>query len=310
MLTCLLMSCVGLRPAPQRFEFRQIHMGVEARIVLHAADSLHAREAAAAAYARIAALDASMSDYRDDSELNRLTRQAPGVWIPVSEPLFAVLETGLLMARLSGGAFDVTSGPLVRLWREARRTGQLPTAEALAEARARSGWHMLELDPDARAVRLAAAGMQLDLGGIAKGYAADAALRVLREHGVPRALVELGGDIAAGDPPPGRRAWEIRVGDAGGAPPVIHLSRAAVSTSGDAVQFLDIGGTRYSHVVDPRTGQALRDQFTATVVAPTAMLSDAIATTAGVLGPREAERFVALHYPGVEIHIRRVEPDR
>ena len=306
--TFFLVSCVGLRPAPQRFEYRQIHMGVEARIVLHAPDSVRARAAAAAAYARIAELDASMSDYRDDSELNRLTTRPPRTWIPVSAPLFTVLEAGQHMARLSSGAFDVTAGPQVRLWREARRRGAAPTADARAAALEISGWRLLELDPRERAVRLLTPGMQLDLGGIAKGYAADEALRVLGEHGLPRALIEFGGDIAVGDPPPGRRAWEVRVGDAGGAPAVLQLSRAAVSTSGDGVQYVEIDGIRYSHVVDPRTGEALRDQFTATVVAPRAMISDAVATLAGVLGPVEAENFVARHLPGVRVFVRRVEP--
>lgn len=282
-------------------------MGVEARIVLHAADSVRAREAAAAAYARIAELDASMSDYRDDSELNRLTRNPPGTWVPVSEPLFTVLEAAQRMARLSGGAFDVTAGPQVRLWREARRSGVAPGSETRAAALAASGWSLLELDPRERAVRLATTGMQLDLGGIAKGYAADEALHVLGDHGLPRALIEFGGDIAVGDPPPNRRAWEVRVADAAGGPAVLQLRRAAVSTSGDAVQFVEIDGVRYSHVVDPRTGEALRDQFTATVVAPRAMLSDAIATVAGVLGPGEAERFAARHFPEVQVYVRRVE---
>lgn len=306
--TLLLVSCVGLRASPQRFEYRQIHMGVEARIVLYAADAAQALTAARAAYTHIAGLDSIMSDYRDDSELNRLRDAPVYTWIPVSDPLWTVLEAARHLAHLSDGAFDVTAGPQVRLWREARRSGTAPDSAARAAALAASGWTALHLDPETRSVGLALEGMQLDLGGIAKGFAADEALRLLREHGIPRALVEFGGDIAAGDPPPGSAGWEIRLAGAHDPGSPVRLARAAISTSGDAVQYVEIDGVRHSHVVDPRTGAALRDQFTATVIAPRAMLSDALATLSSVLGPGAAEQFVATHFPEAQLRLRRVEP--
>ena len=112
--------------------------------------------------------------------------------------------------------------------------------------------------------------MQLDLGGIAKGYAADQALAVLRSHGLPRALVAASGDIAVGDPPPGKRNWRVAVGklDATNGEParILYLNNAAVSTSGDAEQFVEIGGRRYSHIVDPRTGVGLTERLQVTVI--------------------------------------------
>lgn len=282
-------------------------MGVEARLVFYASDSTRAVEAARAAFQRIGALDAIMSDYREDSELMQLTRAPAGSWVPVSDPLWEVLEQAQELARLSGGAFDVTAGPLIRLWRESRRTGELPDSAKLAEARTRSGWQQLSLDSAQRAVRFAVPNMQLDLGGIAKGYAADAAVEVLRQFGVRRAIIEFGGDIVASGPPPGRPGWQIRIDDPSGAPPAIHLSDAAISTSGDVVQFVEIDGVRYSHVVDPRTGTALHDRVAATVIAPSGMLADALATVAGVLGPDDGARFLATHYPAVTHYIRRIE---
>lgn len=302
----LLLACAGFRGAPQRYEYRQIHMGVETRIVLYASDSTRAVTAARAAFERVAEMDAIMSDYRDDSELMRLVAAPAGSWSPVSEPLWQALEAAQRLARLSSGAFDVTAGPHVRLWREARRTAALPDAAQLSSARARSGWQHLALDSASRSVRLAVPGMLLDLGGVAKGFAADEAIETLREHGVSRALIEMGGDIVVGDPPPNRRGWEIRLADPAGAPPVLHLANAAISTSGDAVQFVEIDGVRYSHVVDPRTGVALTDRTAATIIADHGLLSDPLSTLVGVLGPHEGRRFLRENYPEVTAYIRQL----
>lgn len=277
-------------------------------MVLFAPDSAAAVTAARAAFARIAALDASMSDYRDDSELMRLSGYPGGTPVPVSEPLWRVLRQAQELSRLSRGAFDVTVGPLVQLWREARRSGTYPPSDRLTEARLRTGWQRLRLDPRTRSVALLAPGMRLDLGGIAKGFAADEAVATLREHGIHRVLVEMGGDIVVGDPPPGRAGWEIRIADPGDAPPVVELANAAISTSGDAVQWVEIGGERYSHVVDPRTGVALRHSTASTVIAPSGLLSDGLSTLLGVLGPDEAPDFLREHFPGVRAWVRRVEP--
>jgi len=190
-------------------------MGVQARIVLYAPDSTMARSAAAAAFDRIAHLDGVMSDYRSDSELMQLCARAGQGPIRVSEDLFIVLDAAIDLARLSDGAFDVTVGPLVRLWRKARRAGSLPSSRDLQDAQARVGWELVTLDDRERTVALALPGMQLDLGGIAKGYAADEAVAAAREFGVGRILVEFGGDIVVGDPPPGSEGWEITVGDVG-----------------------------------------------------------------------------------------------
>src|SRR5256886_5161221 len=142
-----------------------------------------------------------MSAYRPQSEVRRLAEQ-PGIAVPVSEPLFAVVARALELARQSDGAFDPTVGPFVALWRRARRTGRLPSRAELDSAARRVGWRKVRADSAARSIRLDTAGMQLDLGGIAKGYILDQALLVLGRHGVTRALIQAGGDIVAGDPPP------------------------------------------------------------------------------------------------------------
>jgi FAD:protein FMN transferase len=290
----------------QRFEYQQRHMGVITRIVLYASDEAIARSAAQAAFRRMAALDDIMSDYRPHSELMRFAAGAGGPPVALSEDLFQVLEKAQTLARLSDGAFDVTAGAQVRLWREARASGAVPTVAALAEARGRTGWQHLRLDPTTRAGQLLIPGIQLDLGGIAKGYAADHALLVLQQHGIDRALVEIGGDMAIGAPPPDRAGWQITVQDAGPDWGSLLLAHTAISSSGDTEQFVVIDGRRYSHIVDPRTGIGLTDRVAVTVLAPSAALSDGLSTLISVLGPERGIPLIARHYPTVHVHVRRL----
>lgn len=293
-------ACRG--PALTRQAFAQGAMGTEFRIVLYAPDEASARAAAEAAFARIAALDSALSDYRAESELSRFARSSDGPlagpWVPLSPELFAVLAASAEVARASAGAFDVTVGPLVLLWRRARRQEELPSAEALAAARARVGFEALELDPARRAARLMRPGMRLDLGGIAKGYALDEARRVLAEHGLERVLIDGGGDLLAGAPPPGERGWKVAIAGLDSADPLedrasaeLELAHAALATSGDLERSFELGGRRFSHILDPRTGEALTERRLVSVRAPSGMEADAWATALSVLGPAGFEVF-------------------
>ncbi len=299
-LGCVLIA-VTVASATQdvRREYIELHMGVAVRVVVYAADDATARRAARAAYARIAELEQIMSDYRPQSEVRRLASRA-GAEVPVSEPLYAVLARALELARLSDGAFDPTVGPFVALWRDARRTGRLPERSTLDSAAARAGWQKVHLDSATRSVRLDVAGMEIDLGGIAKGYILDQARAEFYRQGVRRVLLEAGGDISAGDPPPGRAGWRVA-----GMPGGRTLADAAVSTSGDTEQFVIINGVRYSHVVDPRTGLGVTSRRHATVVAPDGATADGLATALTVL---DDERGTALlkSFPAVVAAVRPV----
>lgn len=279
-----------------RFDYSQPHMGTLVRIVLYAPSEPVAVAGVNAAFARIAALDAALSDYRDSSELMQVSRQAGGGPVPISDGLFRVLRASQQVARASDGAFDVTAGALSVLWRQARRQNAMPDAERIAAARALVGHTKLELDEASRTVRLRQPNMQLDLGGIAKGFAADEAVAVLATRGIRRALVAAGGDIVAAEPPPGAESWRIAIAtlDGGDRAPSDHLAlrNAAVSTSGDTEQFLVVGGIRRSHIFDPRTGQALSGRSSVTTVAPTGAMSDALATAVSVMGPVAGLRLV------------------
>jgi thiamine biosynthesis lipoprotein len=280
--------------ALHRFAFQQPHMGTLFTITLYAPDESVARVASAAAFAKIAALERIMTDYDPESELMQLCQQPVGQPVRVSAELFEVLAKAQQVAELSDGAFDATVGPVVRLWRRTRRTAELPAPELLARARAAVGWRKLKLDARQRTATLTVPNMQLDLGGLGKGFAADKALQVLREHGVTRALIAASGDIAVSDPPPGQRGWRVSIGvpdfmqSASTASNTIVrtllLKNAAVSTAGDSEQFVEIGGVHYSHIVDPRTGLGLTNRLQVSVIARRATDADAFDTTVRVLG--------------------------
>jgi thiamine biosynthesis lipoprotein len=275
------------RSAPlERFEFTQPHMGTEVRIVLYAPTAAAASDASHAAFARFGQLDDELSDYRESSELTRLSRQAGSGPVKVSDDLFRVLRASQQLSRRSAGAFDVTVGPLSVIWRRARRLSEMPDPARLAEARSLVGSDKLELDEERRTARLIAPGMRLDLGGIAKGFAADEAAGVLSEHGIAAALVAAGGDIIVTDSPPGAAGWRVAIASGFDVSPPRHLTlhHAAVSTSGDAEQFVALDGVRYSHIIDPRTGMAKTGRSSVTIVAPDGTTSDGLATAVAVLG--------------------------
>jgi thiamine biosynthesis lipoprotein len=280
----------GAGPELRRYTFTEVHMGTQFRIVLYAADEATAKLAAKAAFARAAQLDAIMSDYKPASELMRLCKKAGGPPVPVSEDLFAILYRSQEASRRTKGAFDVTVGPLVRLWRRARRTRQLPDPKELERALKLVGYDKIRLDPERRTVQLLLAGMLLDLGGIAKGYAVEEMLAVLRRYGITRALVQASGDIAVADPPPGKSGWKIGLAplrDPQAEPEhYLLLRHAAVSTAGDAEQHVEIGCKRYSHIINPHTGMPVIGRSSVSVIAPDGTTTDGLDTGLSVLGPK------------------------
>lgn len=288
----------------ERFTYAQLHMGSKARVVLYAPDERQAREAAKAAFDRLAQLDAALSDYRQDSEINLLCARPTGVWTPVSQDLFAVLSRSRDFSQWTGGAFDATVGPLSALWRQARRNGSLPDASDLAQAHARVGWDRIDLNPQDRTARLTTPDMRIDFGAIGKGYGADQALQTLRDRGFPRALVDVGGDMAVGDPPPGEKHWLVHVetGYPQAQRPTVLAVRCGVATSGDTEQYVELNGRRYSHILDPATGLGLTTRTAATVVAPDGAAADALASAACVLGPEKAADLLE-ETPGVGVRM-------
>jgi len=286
-------------------------MGTIFHIELYATDDAYASKAAEAAFARAEELEQIMSDYREDSELMRLAREGARAPFPVSDDLYDVLAKSIRISGLSHGAFDVTIGPLVALWREARTTGRFPDSSDLAKAKALVDYRNLELDPVHHSVFLKHSGMKLDLGAIGKGYAADKMLALLQSRGLRLAMVVAGGEVAIGAPPPGEAGWKVAIDtadtQAGGVPCTLVLHDAAISTSGDSKQFVEINGKRYSHVIDPHTGVALEGMASTTVFARDASITDALGTALSVLPVAEGIR-LAESLPGVAVYmVRRAE---
>ena len=253
-LAIILLTCGADESPPplQKFSETQRQMGVEFEIVLYAADEATAKPAFAAAFKRIEALNQILSDYEPTSELSRLSEASPTAQpVRVSSDLWTVLDRAQYWSRQSDGAFDITIGPLTKLWRRARRNKELPTPEQIATAKAAVGYLHLILDPQQQTAQLKLPAMRLDAGGIAKGFAADEALAALRKLGITRALVRASGDIAAGDAPPGETGWRIGLAPLDPDDPPQHfirLANAAISTSGDSRQHLEIAGDRKSVV--------------------------------------------------------------
>lgn len=265
----------------QRYQFRQLHMGGEVQITAYSHSSDVAERAMRAAFAEFARLEQIMSDYRPDSEVRQLVKNSNGKPVKVSADLFQVLKEARVASLASGGAFDVTVGPLVKLWRRARDTKILPTPPEIRDALRYVGFDKVILNPKDQTVAVMS-GAFIDLGGIAKGYACDAAMDKLKAEGIKSAMIHAGGDILVSGPPPDELGWKIDVqGHPSGH---FILANRAVSTSGDANQFVEIGGHRYSHIVSPFTGLGLTPSIQATVVAKRAVESDAFATALCVLG--------------------------
>lgn len=292
-------------PLP-RFEYDEIAMGVRARIVVYAPEE-KAVKACRTAYDRIAVLEEIMSDYRPDSEIMRLCAKAGGPAVSVSKDLLYILSVSQKLSQKSNGAFDVTVGPLVKLWRKARKSGVIPADDEIKAAQSKVGWKKLHIDSKSSKVRLDVSGMQLDLGGIAKGYACDEAMKVLKANGICSALIEMGGDIVVSNSPPGKSGWEIEVANAPDpAKRQMILSNAAVSSSGDTEQYVEINGKRYSHIVDPKTGLGLTERIAVTVVAQNGTTSDGLSTAISVMGEGHSCSW-GKFYPGVKVYIRRPE---
>lgn len=292
--------------ATEAFEYRRIVMGAECRIVLHAPDRATADAAARAAYARLAEVEESLSDWIATSEVRSLPT-APGRTAKVSPVLADALAASLAASRDSDGAFDPAMGALTKLWRTARREGRVPSDAEQDACRARCGIDAVRFDAGSGTYAVAREGIELDFGGIGQGIGADAALAALREAGITSALVDLSGDIAVSAPPPGSNGWRIELDDPWKT--VLVLSDAAVTTSGDRFQHLDVpdpagsGTLRLSHVLDPATGRPLHTRTEVTVVAPTGTEADAWATALSVTGPVRGEELLRAR-PGLSARWR------
>ena len=292
---CLLSVCQA--SGQTRYIFQRPEMGSPFTITIYGKDSAAVAHAAAAAFDTAEKLNACLSDYIDSSELCRLSATSgQHRWVPVSPPLFDILQRSLQAARLSDGSYDITVGPIVRLWRQARKTHRFPDSTTLGAALAKTGYRYLHLDTIAHSVWLDKEGMQLDIGGLGKGFVAQAALDLIYKKGYPIAMVNAGGKIVTGEVPPGKEGWIIGINAPGEKdvllPSFLLLKDMAVATSGDIYQYVELNGKRYSHIVDPRTGIGLTRRRNVTALARDGTTADWLATACSVLSWRRSLRLI------------------
>lgn len=306
-LCCLPVISVFSQTAKEAYRYSHPQMGTQFHVLVYTSDSAGLTSAVSQAFAHLDQLNDQMSDYFPESELNRLCQWAgQDTCVQVSESLAAVIQEAQHFSERTGGAFDITVGPVVRLWRRARRKAALPDPADLAAAKARVGYAAIRMEPERRCVTLEKPNMQLDLGGIAKGYAADAMLSILQQRGFPHTLIDAGGDLVAGPAPPERGHWEIATEILNSQGQLdtckVYLKQGAIATSGDTYRYVELGGQRYSHLVDPATGIGLTQRRKVTVLAPTGAEADALASAFSVLGPDQGPAFLD-RFPKAEVLI-------
>lgn len=270
-----------------RYAYSMQKMGSPFNIVLYADTKQMADSAAQESFKLVDSINLICSDYDSTSELYKLRYAAVGIPIKVSPILFELIYIANKAYKDADGSFDITVGPLSRLWRSARRSQQFPTHAAINEARNRVGSNKVQIDSGAQTITFLHPNMQLDMGAIAKGYAADKVLALLQSHGITTALVDAGGDMVAFGMPPQKKGWTIGINVPGQQEKLLErklvLSNKAVATSGDAFQFMLHEGKKYGHIIDPRTGYGVTFQRNVTVVAPTATTADWLATACSIL---------------------------
>lgn len=275
-------------------EFRYVFraMASEHEIIIHAREEAQAREAADAAIADVARIEAKYSRFRDDSVASTINGAAGGAPVAIDPETAALVCYADRCYRMSEGAFDLTSGVLRRAWNFRRQPPRVPTRAEIAAVLPAIGWGDVEWDDSA--IRLPRSGMEIDFGGIGKEYAADRAATILVERGIAHALVNLGGDVRAVGTQPDGKAWRVGIAhprQPGAAIGSVELADGAVATSGDYERYFEIDGRRYCHILDPRTGMPADRWQSMSVVAPLCVVAGSCATIAMLLGER-AEEFL------------------
>jgi thiamine biosynthesis lipoprotein len=289
----------GAAPGLQKIEASRMSMGCLYSIAAYAERPDAIGGALQRALDEVDRIDRLMSHYRDDSPLSRINRDAARGPVPVGRELFDFVRLALRYSRESDGAFDVTVGPLMKAWGFFRGEGKLPGAAELARARSVTGFRHVHLNEHDRTIRFDREGVEIDLGGIAKGYAVDRAVDVLRRAGVSSALVSACGSTIYGlGAPPDRPHWTVDIQDPLDVRKVaftVPLSDRALSVSGTSEKFFEVNGVRYSHIMDPRTGKPVRDVLGVVVQAPDGTAGDAIDNVLFVQGADRARAFVRGH---------------
>ncbi len=254
-------------------------MGTTFTIVAYDEDRQRLESAVDEAFDELRRLDSLLSNYKPDSEWSRLNREAGRRPVRVGAELFDLLQACQAYSRASEGAFDITVGPLVKIWGFYKGSGRLPHRAEIRGALAKTGYRHLIMDPEQQSVRFAKPGMELDPGGIGKGYAVDRMIGALKAAGISSALISAGGSSIYGlGAPPHQPGWKVRIRHPKAPSRTIEdviLQNQSISTSGSYEKFFVAGGKRYTHIFDPRTGYPAEGVVSVSVIAPSTLDSEA-----------------------------------
>jgi thiamine biosynthesis lipoprotein len=296
-----------------RHEAARVSMACVYAIIAYGPDPARLPATLDAAFDEVDRIDRLMSHYKPDSPLSRLNREGARGPVAVEPELFDFIAEALRYSRESGGAFDITVGPLMKAWGFFQDDHRVPADQELRELRSRIGYAHVILDHRDRTIRFDASGVELDLGGIAKGYAVDRVAALLRSHGVASALISAGGSTVFGlGAPPGRKAWEVSLQDPldpGRVARRVHLRDRAVSVASSAEKAFEIGGVRYAHIMDPRTGRPVQGVLSVAVLTATGTAGDALDNVLFVEGPERSRPYLERR-PGTEAFILQPRPRR
>jgi FAD:protein FMN transferase len=282
-----------------RYQASHQAMGTVFTVAAYGTDEAYLAEVTAQVFQEIDSLDHQMSNYNPESELSEINRQAPLHAVLTEPGMFTLIQSSLRYSRETDGAFDITVGPLMNAWGFFRGRGRLPDPEELRTVMRKVGYRHVLLDAAARTIRFDEPGVQIDLGGIAKGYAVDRAVRILRNSGIRAALVSSGtSTLFALGSPPGGRGWRVSVRDPlrpDKAADALQLENISLSVSGNYEKFFRIRGKTYAHIIDPRTGSPVEGMLSTVVVSSSATESDALSTAFFVAGVKGSTEYVATH---------------
>lgn len=283
-----------------RYEASHQAMGTVFTVAAYGSNSAYLEEVAAEVFQEIDQLDDQMSNYKQESELSSINREAARHAVIVEPGLFKLIQDSLRYSRESGGDFDVTVGPLMKSWGFFRGQGRVPSKDELSQVLKRIGYQHVKLDPSTRSIRFDEPGIEIDLGAIAKGYAIDQAVQILRDNEISRALISSGtSSLYALGSPPGESGWKISVRDPldqNKAACVLRLQNLSLSVSGGYEKFFKLGGKTYAHIMNPHTGMPVENMLSTAVMSPSGTDSDALSTTFFVESP-DATRDYLQHHP-------------
>jgi FAD:protein FMN transferase len=287
-----------------RFEDSRVSMACTYSIVAYGRESQDMKRTLSLSFDEVDRIDRLMSNYKKDSPLSEINREAAKRPVKVVPELFDFISECLNYSRESEGAFDITVGPLMKAWGFFRDEGRIPSATELSRARSGTGYQHIILDEKEKTIRFDREGVELDLGGIAKGYAVDRVVKLLKAHGIERALISSGGSTIYGlGSPPDSSGWEIEIQD-----PIDHrkvatkisLNNRAISVSGSSEKFFEVDGVRYSHIMDPRTGLPVQGILSVAVITETGTAGDALDNVFYVLGIEKSRQLIE-RYPVIEV---------